>query len=51
MYCDRIQGIPGSVDCILKLNDNTVVSGSEDGFLRGIGIKPNRIIQTLGQHE
>jgi WD40 repeat protein len=50
-YCDRIQGIPGSVDCLLKLNDNTFLTGSEDGFVRGLSFKPNKIVQTIGQHE
>jgi hypothetical protein len=50
-YCDRIQGLPGSVDCVLKINENTLLSGSEDGFVRGVGFKPNKIVQTIGQHE
>lgn len=27
-YCDRIQGIPGSVDCVLKINDQKFLAGS-----------------------
>ncbi len=50
-YCDRIQGIPGSVDCVLKINDSKFLTGSEDGFVRGLNFKPNRIVQTIGQHE
>lgn len=48
---DRIQGHPNTIDAMLKLNENTLITGSEDGFLRGVGIHPNRIIQVLGQHE
>lgn len=28
-----------------------MVTGSEDGFLRGVSILPNKILQILGQHE
>lgn len=50
-HVDRIQGQPGSVDAIIKIDENTVVTGSEDGFLRGISIFPNKVLQVLGQHE
>ena len=50
-YCDRIQGIPGSVDCLLKIDENSFLSGSEDGYVRGLSFKPSKIVQTIGQHE
>ena len=49
-YSDRIQGIPGSVDCVLKIDDHKFLAGSEDGFVRGLSFKPNKIVQTIGQH-
>jgi WD40 repeat protein len=35
----------------IKVDENTVICGSEDGFLRGISVLPNKILQMLGQHE
>lgn len=35
----------------MKVNDNTLLIGSEDGFVRGVGIYPNKDLGILGQHE
>ena len=35
----------------MKIDENTLVSGCEDGFLRGVSIYPSKMLQTLGQHE
>ena len=50
-FVDRVQGQPGSVEAILKIDDNTFLSGCEDGFVRGMGFKPNKLLQVIGQHE
>ncbi|KMZ62002.1 WD-40 repeat protein [Zostera marina] len=47
---DRFTGIPMSIDALLKFDENTLISGSEDGILRLVGILPNRIIQPLAEH-
>lgn len=47
---DRISGQPGSVEAAVKIDENTFATGCEDGFVRGIGLKPNKILQILGQH-
>jgi hypothetical protein len=33
---DRIQGHPNTIDAMIKLNENTLITGSEDGFVRGL---------------
>ncbi|KAG0503486.1 hypothetical protein HPP92_003558 [Vanilla planifolia] len=47
---DRLLGHPMSVDALLKLDENTLISGSEDGVIRLVGILPNRIIRPLAEH-
>ncbi|XP_074561047.1 WD repeat-containing protein 55 [Curcuma longa] len=47
---DRFLGHPMSVDTLLKLDEDTLISGSEDGVIRLVGILPNRIIQPLAEH-
>lgn len=38
---DRITGHPNSVECMLKVDENTLITGAEDGFVRGISVYPN----------
>ncbi|XP_066363143.1 WD repeat-containing protein 55-like isoform X2 [Miscanthus floridulus] len=47
---DRFLGHTQSVDTMLKLDEETLVSGSSDGVIRLVGILPNRIIQPLAEH-
>ncbi len=35
---------------MIKLDENTILTGAEDGFLRGVSIYPNKIIKILGNH-
>eukprot|EP01015_Nassula_variabilis_P021686 TRINITY_DN3890_c0_g1_i6.p3 TRINITY_DN3890_c0_g1~~TRINITY_DN3890_c0_g1_i6.p3 ORF type:complete len:103 (+),score=23.63 TRINITY_DN3890_c0_g1_i6:155-463(+) len=35
---------------MVKVDENTVLTGAEDGFLRGVGIQPNKILKVLGKH-
>ncbi|KAF2291670.1 hypothetical protein GH714_028034 [Hevea brasiliensis] len=48
---DRFVGLsPNSVDALLKLDEDRVVTGSENGLISLVGILPNRIIQPLAEH-
>jgi len=47
---DRILGHPNSIDTMVKIDENTVITGAEDGFLRGVSIGPNQIISLISQH-
>lgn len=47
---DRFLGHPLSVDALLKFDEDTLISGSEDGVIRLVGILPNRIIQPIAEH-
>ncbi|KAL6494680.1 WD domain repeat-containing protein 55 [Orobanche gracilis] len=41
---------PSSVDVLLKLDEDRVITGSENGIIRLVGILPNRIIQPIAEH-
>ncbi|CAA2972869.1 WD repeat-containing 55 [Olea europaea subsp. europaea] len=41
---------PNSVDALLKLDEDRVIAGSENGIISLIGILPNRIIQPIAEH-
>ncbi|KAJ4811229.1 WD repeat-containing protein 55 [Rhynchospora pubera] len=47
---DRFLGHPMSVDTVLKLDEDRLISGSYDGVIRLVGILPNKIIQPLAEH-
>jgi len=44
---DRIVGHPNSIDTMVKYDENTVITGSEDGLLRAVGVHPNKILSIL----
>lgn len=48
---DRFLGHHESVDCILKIDENTLLTGSSDGVVRYMSMQPNRILGVVGDHE
>jgi len=48
---DRMTGHPKSVDALLKIDEDTVLTGSIDGILRLVQIHPNKLIGVLGDHD
>lgn len=47
--CDRITGHPESVDGMVKVDESTLMTGSEDGVLRIIQVLPNQLIGIGGE--
>jgi hypothetical protein len=47
---DIIRGHNSSIDSMLKIDENTIVTGSEDGYLRAVSIYPNSIVSIIGKH-
>ncbi len=43
-------GHPASVDALVAFDEDSVVTGSQDGLLRLISILPNRMLGVLGEH-
>ena len=48
---DRITGHPESIDGMLKVDEDTICTGSEDGILRIVQVMPNRFLGVAGMFE
>ena len=48
---DRYPGHPEGVDCMLKIDESTVLTGSSDGMIRVVALQPNKILGIVGDHE
>ena len=44
---DRLTGHPNSIDTMVKYDEDTVITGSEDGLIRAVSILPNKIVGIL----
>lgn len=48
---DRFTGLsPNPVNALLKLDEERVIAGTENGLISLVGILPNRIIQPIAEH-
>ena len=47
---DRIAGHSCSIDSICKLDEDTLLTGGEDGLIRTVGLFPNKILRIVGDH-
>ncbi|KAL6771918.1 hypothetical protein ACKKBG_A28285 [Auxenochlorella protothecoides x Auxenochlorella symbiontica] len=47
---DRFPGHPESVEAMVKLDEDTIVTGSSDGMLRVVSLQPNKLVGVLGEH-
>lgn len=45
---DRIVGHPGAIDTFIKYDEDTIITGCEDGLIRAVSVLPNKIISILG---
>ncbi|XP_019420308.1 PREDICTED: WD repeat-containing protein 55-like isoform X2 [Lupinus angustifolius] len=41
---------PNSIDTMLKLDEDRIITGSENGLINLVGILPNRVIQPIAEH-
>ena len=48
---DRFPGHPQSIDAILKVDEDTILTGSGDGVVRIVQIHPDRLLGVLGNHD
>ena len=48
---DRFPGHPNSIDALLKVDEDTVLTGSSDGVVRIVNIMPDKLLGILGDHE
>lgn len=48
---DRFPGHPQSIDALLKIDEDTVLTGSSDGLVRAVQLLPNDLLGILGGHD
>eukprot|EP00978_Attheya_sp_CCMP212_P013282 scaffold33389_cov54-Attheya_sp.AAC.5 len=48
---DRFPGHPSSIDALLKVDEDTFLTGSSDGLVRIVQIHPDRLLGILGDHD
>ncbi|KAJ8523760.1 hypothetical protein ON010_g17358 [Phytophthora cinnamomi] len=48
---DRFPGHPESVEALLKVDEDTVLTGSSDGIVRVVQLHPNKLLGLIGDHE
>lgn len=48
---DRFPGHPDSVETVLKVDEDTVLTGSSDGIIRVVQVHPNKLLGLIGDHE
>jgi len=47
---EKFTGHPESVDALLSLDNDTVVTASSDGIIRLVTIRPNKLVGVVGEH-
>ena len=45
---DRFPGHPASIDALLKVDEDTLLTGSSDGYIRVVQIHPDKLVGVLG---
>jgi len=45
---DRIVGHPGAIDTMISYDEDTIITGCEDGLIRAVSVLPNKILAILG---
>jgi WD40 repeat protein len=48
---DRFPGHPASVDALIKVDEDTLLTGSSDGLIRVVSVHPNKLLGILGDHD
>ena len=48
---DRFPGHPQSIDALLKIDEDTLLSGSSDGVVRVLQVQPDQLLGVLGDHD
>ncbi|GAX25565.1 hypothetical protein FisN_28Hh034 [Fistulifera solaris] len=48
---DRFPGHPNSLDGLVKVDEDTLLTGSSDGLIRVVTVHPDKFLGVLGDHE
>jgi WD40 repeat protein len=46
-----LEGAGSSIDCMLKVDEDTLLTGSTDGLIRLVALHPNRLLGIMGTHD
>jgi WD repeat-containing protein 55 len=47
---EHFTGHPSSIDAVLAVDDDAVVTGSSDGIIRLLTVHPNKLVGIIGEH-
>jgi len=50
-HSDQFPGHPGSINAMIPITDNVVITACEDGLVRALHLYPHRFLGVVGQHE
>ncbi|KCV71817.1 hypothetical protein H696_01235 [Fonticula alba] len=50
-HIDRFPGHPESVDTMVPVTSNLLLTGSSDGLIRVVSVHPNKLLGVVGSHE
>lgn len=48
---DRFPGHPQSIDALLKIDEDTLLTGCSDGYIRAVQIHPDQLLGVIGYHD
>ena len=48
---DRFPGHPASIDALIKVDEDTLLTGCSDGLVRLVQIHPDKLLGVLGDHD
>ena len=48
---DRFPGHPDSVNAVVAIDEDTVLTGAGDGLIRLVSVQPNRLLGIVGDHD
>jgi WD repeat-containing protein 55 len=48
---DRFPGHPHSIDTVVKIDEEALLTGSSDGLIRVVSIQPDKFLGILGDHD
>jgi len=51
LHSDQFPGHPDSINTMLSITDNVVMTGCEDGNIRAVHLYPHRFLGVVGHHE
>jgi len=47
---EHFTGHPNSIDALLPVDDDAIVTGSSDGIIRLLTVHPNKLVGVIGEH-